>query len=128
MSVAPEQTHRVVSIDDDVELITEQINGLKELAAQGQVSEGQRYDFSIRWGTILAGRLRRLTHYSSLGMLDDTDESRFADLCAELRTLSDLITRFRLASPVFTDPVPATARRHRAPRRTTTRLELARRK
>jgi hypothetical protein len=70
----------VVAIDHDVELITEQIKALKELAqedAETPISEGHRYDFSIRWGTVLAGRLHRLVHYSSLGLLDDADERRF---------------------------------------------------
>ena len=108
MSAAPEHTD-TVDIDDDVELVNEQIKALKELGGQGQVSEVQRYDFSIRWGTILAGRLRRLVHYSSLGMLDDADEHRFHALCAELRSLSDLIDRFRLARPVLIDSPPAAA-------------------
>jgi hypothetical protein len=105
-----------VDIDADVELLTEQIKALKELGSQGQVSEGQRYDFSIRWGTIQAGRLRRLVHYSALCMLTDADERRFQELCAELRSLSGLIDRFRLAQPVFTEGKSARARRHRAPR------------
>jgi hypothetical protein len=94
-----------VDIDDDVALITEQINALKELARtddEAPITEGQRYDFAIRWGTVLAGRLRRLAHYSSLGRLDDADVARFHAVCAELRALSHLIDRFRLAQPNFT--------------------------
>ncbi|OBA80326.1 hypothetical protein A9W99_19130 [Mycobacterium sp. 1164966.3] len=106
----------VVDINADVELLTEQIRALKELGSQGQVSEGQRYDFSVRWGTIQAGRLRRLVHYSALDMLTDADERRFQELCIELRSLSGLIDRFRLAQPVFTEGNPAKAKRYRAPR------------
>ena len=113
-----EPTGPTVDIDADVELLTEQIKALKELGSKGQVSEGQRYDFSIRWGTIQAGRLRRLVHYGALGMLTDADERRFQALCAELRSLSGLIDRFRLAQPVFTEGKPAKAKRHRAPRQT----------
>jgi hypothetical protein len=105
-----------IDINADVELLNEQIRALKELGSQGQVSEGQRYDFSIRWGTIQAGRLRRLVHYNALGMLTDADERRFQELCAELRSLSGLIDRFRLAQPVFTEGKPAKAKRHRVPR------------
>jgi hypothetical protein len=108
-----------VAIDSDVELITQQIAALKKLAAaddQEPIGEGRRYDFSIRWGTVLAGRLRRLVHYSALGRLDDADERRFQDLCHELRALSPLIDRFRLAQPNFTDGRPARAKRFR-PRR-----------
>jgi hypothetical protein len=116
MSATQNPTRTAVEIDDDVELITGQIKALKELAKtddEEPISEGQRYDFSIRWGTVLAGRLRRLVHYSSLGRLDDADVRRFHALCDELRTLSHLIDRFRLAQPNFTDASPATAKRFR---------------
>ena len=116
MSATQIPTRAAVAIDHDVELITEQIKALKELGqkdAEAPISEGQRYDFSIRWGTVLAGRLRRLVHYSSLGLLDAADERRFRALCDELRTLSHLVDRFRLARPNFTDGPPATAKRCR---------------
>jgi hypothetical protein len=105
-----------VDIDNGVELVTEQIKALKELAQEDDkepITEGQRYDFSIRWGTVFAGRLRRLAHYSSLGTLDDVDERRFRALRDERRRLSHLIDRFRLAYPAFTDGVPSTAKRFR---------------
>ncbi len=116
MSATQNRTRAAIDIDNDVELITQQIKALKELAKKDDeeaISEGQRYDFSIRWGTVLAGRLRRLVHYSSLGRLDDADERRFQVLRDELRTLSHLIERFRLASPNFTDSPPAKAKRFR---------------
>ncbi len=119
MSATHDRTRDAIDIDNDVELITQQIKALKELAKQDDaeaISEGQRYDFSIRWGTVLAGRLRRLVHYNSLGRLDEADERRFRALRDELRALSHLIDRFRLAPPNFTDGRPATARRFR-PRR-----------
>lgn len=108
-----------MDIDDDIELLTEQTEALKQLGARGgddPVSEGQRYDFSIRWGTAMAGRLRRLAHYSALGELDDADERRFGALRDELHTLSDLIDRFGLAQPDFTPGRPATAKRFRGPK------------
>jgi hypothetical protein len=119
MSATQDPTRTAVEIDDDVELITRQIKALKDLAKKDDeepISEGQRYDFSIRWGTVLAGRLRRLVHYSSLGRLGDVDEQRFHAVCDELRTLSHLINRFRLAQPNFTDASPARAKRFRPPK------------
>ncbi|MCV7090728.1 hypothetical protein [Mycobacterium interjectum] len=116
MSATHDHTRAAVDIDNDVELIGQQIKALRELAKkddEAAISEGQRYDFSIRWGTVLAGRLRRLVHYSSLGRLDAMDERRFQALRDELRTLSHLIDRFRLAQPNFTDSPPATAKRFR---------------
>ncbi|HUH72385.1 MAG TPA: hypothetical protein VLZ05_28185 [Mycobacterium sp.] len=103
MSAGQKHTRAEVDIDEDVELLTEQTKALKEFGEKDEeepISEGQRYDFSIRWGTMLAGRLRRLVHYSSLGLLSHADERRFHALCDELRTLSDLIDRFELAHPV----------------------------
>ncbi|OBI45543.1 hypothetical protein A5707_01790 [Mycobacterium kyorinense] len=110
-----------IGVDDDFEWINEQIRALKELGAKDQVEPGESYDFSIRWGTALAGRLRRLMLYSSEGILSETDEARFQSLREELRGLSVLIDRFELAHPVFTEPTPATAKRHRGPRRTSSR-------
>ena len=116
MSATQNDSRVAVDIDNDVELITGQIKALKELGRkddEAPISEGQRYDFSIRWGTVLAGRLRRLVHYSSLGRLDDADERRFDALRDELRRLSHLIDRFRLAHPNLTDGPPASAKRFR---------------
>ncbi len=125
---AAHEHHRVsVSIDDDVALLTEQIDALKELGRKDEVDEEENYDFSIRWGTALAGRLRRLVHYSSAGELDEADEHRYQALCEELRGLSDVIGRFGLAQPVFTASPPASAKRHRGPKRAKSRRGLLRR-
>jgi hypothetical protein len=117
----------MVNIDDDVDLLTEQIEALKRLGAKDELAEGESYDFSIRWGTALAGRLRRLVHYSSRGLLTDADERRFQSLCDELRALSDLIDRFGLAHPVFTERPPAKAKRHGAGRFARSRRGILRR-
>jgi hypothetical protein len=106
-----EENSAPITIDDDVAWLTEQIQALKQLGQQGEVTDGEKYDFSIRWGTALAGRLPRLVHYSSRGLLDEADERRFQALCDELRGLSDLIDRIGLAQPVFREPKPATSRR-----------------
>jgi hypothetical protein len=102
-----------ITIDDDVEWLTEQIQTLKKLGQQDEVSDSEKYDFSIRWGTALAGRLPRLVHYSSRRLLAEADELRFRALCDELRGLSDVIDRIGVAQPVFsaTAPRPATSRR-----------------
>jgi hypothetical protein len=100
-----------IAIDDDVEWLSEQIRALKQLGEQDEVDEGKKYDFSIRWGTALAGRLPRLVHYSSRGLLDEADERRFQLLCDELKGLSALIDRLGLAQPKFTERKPAKSRR-----------------
>jgi hypothetical protein len=99
-----------ITIDDDVEWLAEQIHALKELGEQDEVTESEKYDLSIRWGAALAGRLPRLVHYSSRGLLDDADEHRFQALCDELRGLSDLIDRIGLARPAFSEAEPTPAR------------------
>jgi hypothetical protein len=112
-----EDNPAAITIDDDVEWLTEQIEALKALGQQDEVSDGEKYDFSIRWGTALAGRLPRLVYYSSRGLLDEADERRFQQLCDELRGLSGLIDRIGLVQPDFTEPKPAKSRRGRLLRR-----------
>jgi hypothetical protein len=91
----------MVNIDDDVAVLTEQIDALEKLGQREDVDKEEVYDLSIRWGTALAGRLPRLVHYSSLGQLDEADERRFHMLCGQLRELSQLVDRFELAHPQF---------------------------
>jgi hypothetical protein len=123
MTATPE-SQTPIGIDDDFELLNEQIRALKELGQKDELEEGEAYDFSIRWGAALAGRLRRLVHYSTQGVLSDADERRFQSLRDELRGLSELIDRFDLAQPVFTDSPPAKAKRHRGARRSSSRRGL----
>jgi hypothetical protein len=123
MTATP-QSRTPIGVDDDFELINEQILALRQLGEKEELEEGESYDFSIRWGAALAGRLRRLVHYSSQGILGEADERRFQSLCDELRGLSDLIDRFDLAHPVFTDSPPAKAKRHAGARRSSSRRGL----
>jgi hypothetical protein len=116
MAADMDQKPAAITIDDDVEWLTEQIAALKQLGQKDDVTEGEKYDFSIRWGTALAGRLPRLVHYSSRGLLDDADERRFQALCDEMRGLAELIDRIRLVQPVFSSAPPAAAKRRREPK------------
>jgi hypothetical protein len=120
-----EENSAPITIDDDVEWLSQQIRVLKQLGQRDEVDAGEKYDFSIRWGTALAGRLPRLVHYSSRGLLAETDERRFEALCDELRGLSDLIDRIGLAQPVLTDTPPANAKRQREPKPSKSRRGLA---
>ncbi len=98
-----------VDIDDDMDLLIEQVHALRQLDAEcpsDAVTEARRYDVSIRWGAVMAGRLRRLVYYDARGMLAETDQRRFHELCRELNALSDVIERFGLAQPVLTDRTP----------------------
>ncbi|MGB3473853.1 MAG: hypothetical protein WBA69_03610 [Mycobacterium sp.] len=88
-----------ISVDDDVAVLTEQLRALRDLGRCSEIAEEHVYDLSIRWGTALAGRLRRLVYYHSRGLLDDDAERRFAAVCDELRAVTDLVERFDLAQP-----------------------------
>ncbi|MDD4867209.1 MAG: hypothetical protein PHQ28_08870 [Mycobacterium sp.] len=125
MSVASGK-RAAVNIDDDVDFITEQIQRLKELAQQNaerdQLNDEDVYDLSVRWGTALAGRLPRMAYFSSSGLLSDGDERRFQSLCEDLRGLSPLVERFKLARPDLEHCPDARAggrhhRKKRAPKR-----------
>ncbi|OBI30722.1 hypothetical protein A5711_22705 [Mycobacterium sp. E2238] len=124
--MAPESREQV-SIDDDVEFVNEQIKRLKELAEQkgpaDVFGDEDVYDLSVRWGTALAGRLPRMAHYSSIGLLTDADERRFQSLRDELRAVSPLIERFKLMRPKLTDSSGEGAGRKR---RATKRRRLSR--
>jgi hypothetical protein len=115
------QTPAAITVDDDIDWLTEQVEALRELGRQEQVSDGEKYDFSIRWGTALAGRLPRLLHYSSRGLLDLADEERFQALCDDLRELSDLVAKLGLVQPVFSAAPRAATRRRQEPRPATSR-------
>jgi hypothetical protein len=110
--MAPE-TREQVSIDEDVEFLGEQIEALEGLGRKNSVDDAEVYDFSVRWGTALAGRLPRLVHYSSLGLLDDADQHRFQSLCERLRRVSGIAERFGLPRPVLSGEDAATAKGHR---------------
>ncbi|GAB7142746.1 hypothetical protein [Mycobacterium riyadhense] len=100
----------VTAVADDTELLDEQLTELRALAQQDSVTEDQIYDFSIRWGTVLAGRLRRLAHYGAVGLLDAADEVGFQNLRHELNEVSNLIDQFKLSRPRLAES--ACPRRH----------------
>lgn len=87
--------------DADLMLLHDQVRQLRELAGDpGRAGDAERvYDFSIRWGAFLHGRLPRLTEYDRRGALTPTQRNRFADLCAELRAVAPLAERLGLAVP-----------------------------
>lgn len=103
-----------VAIDADVEMLAEQVEALQALGRKSSVEDGEVYDVSVRWGAALAGRLPRLVHYSSLGLLDKADRRRFDSLCEQLRGVSGLAEKLGLPCPVLPGEATASAkRRHR---------------
>ena len=121
MSVTPHDG-TPVNIDDDVGFLTEQIEAVQRLGQRDDVDDEEVYDLSIRWGTALAGRLTRVTHYDSLGQLSDDDRRRFRSLCDQLRELSPLIERFDLARPRLPGSTDGQASGERRARKRPSRL------
>jgi hypothetical protein len=78
---------RVVGVDADLDVLFDQIKQLRELAGDpDRARDSARvYDFSIRWGTFLRGRLERLDYYYSRGTLTTGEQARYQDLRTELR-------------------------------------------
>jgi hypothetical protein len=88
-------------IDRDMYLISAALEELHQLACGEQKSqEGARlYDFSIRWGVLLSGRLQRLEHYHQTGALAQDQERRYGELRKELRDAAPQAERMGIARP-----------------------------
>lgn len=92
-------TSRVAGIDADLDLLFAQLKALRELAADPEKSHDSAriYDFSIRWGTLIHGRLERLAYYHSRAALAPDEQARYQALRSELCNALPLIERFGLA-------------------------------
>ena len=88
-------------IDRDIGMISAALEELHQLACGGQESqEGARlYDFSIRWGVLMSGRLQRLDHYHQAGELTEDQERRYGELRGELRNAAPQAERLGIARP-----------------------------
>lgn len=97
---------RVAGADADLDLMFAQLKALRELAADPD--EARVYDFSIRWGTMVHGRLERLTYYHSRGELAPGEKLRYESMRSELREALPLLERLGLARPrvAFDDTEP----------------------
>lgn len=91
-------------IDADLDMILAEIVALRELASDPEEAEdgAKVYDFGIRWGVLLSGRLKRLEHYHRTGELAEEQERRYRELGRELRDATPLAERLGVARP----PVP----------------------
>lgn len=74
-------------IDEDMDAVSSGIRALHELAVDPVGSEdGARvYDFSIRWGVLMSGRLMRLEHYYREAGLTEEHERAYRRLRNELK-------------------------------------------
>ncbi|WP_182347427.1 hypothetical protein [Tomitella gaofuii] len=103
-------------VDVDLGMLETAVDGLREMAdaraggkSRGkQQSEGDSgdegavYAFSIRWGTLIFGRLERLEHYSRAGRLGQDGQRRFASLRRALHELEPAMRTFGVAVPAIT--------------------------
>lgn len=85
----------------DLDLLFDQVARLRELAGDPErAGDADRvYDFGIRWGAFLHGRLPRLVQYDRRGALTPAERDRFADLCTQLQDVAPLAERLGLALP-----------------------------
>lgn len=94
-------TSRVAGIDADLDLLFAQLKALRELAADPEKSHDSAriYDFSIRWGTLIHGRLERLAYYHDRAALTPDEQTRYQTLRSELRGALPLIDQLGLVRP-----------------------------
>ncbi|MBV9164259.1 MAG: hypothetical protein JO281_22540 [Pseudonocardiales bacterium] len=92
---------RVKGVDADLDLMFAAVKALRELASDPNTAQDSArvYDFSIRWGTLLHGRLERLAYYHGRGEFAPDDQERYQALCSALRDSLPLVERLGLALP-----------------------------
>ncbi|MBV8541592.1 MAG: hypothetical protein JO063_13315 [Pseudonocardiales bacterium] len=95
------ESSRVRGVDADLDLMFAAVEALRELASDPDSAQDSArvYDFSIRWGTLLHGRLERLAHYHRRGELAPPEQERYQSLRSELRRSLPLVRRLGLACP-----------------------------
>lgn len=88
-----------VDVAADLDILFDQVRALRELGADPGLTaeDGRVYDFSIRWGTMMSGRLPRILHYLDRDALTSADRARFDRLATEFDDVRTVIERFRLA-------------------------------
>ncbi len=93
-----------IGIDADLGMVAAGIGALRELASDPAKAEdgASVYDFSIRWGTLMSGRLMRLEHYYRAGELTEDQERRYRELRRKLGDATPQIERLGIGHP----PVP----------------------
>ena len=88
-------------IGTDLAMIFAETGALRELASDPEGAEdGARiYDFNVRWGTLMSGRLLRLERYHRAGELTQDQERGYRELRNELKEVTPLIEHLGVARP-----------------------------
>jgi hypothetical protein len=92
----PERTS-VPGVDEDLDLLFAQVDALREMPSEPD--DARVYDFSVRWGTLLSGRLERLRHYEDGSRLTPEQSDRYAKLRSQLHEMVPVIERLGLMKP-----------------------------
>lgn len=87
----------VPGIDEDLDLLFTQIRALRRMPSEPDADTV--YDFSVRWGTLLSGRLERLQHYHDASRLTTEQAERYATLLGQFQETLPVIERLGLMKP-----------------------------
>lgn len=82
-------------------MVAAEVAALRELASDSDKARdvARIYDFSIRWGVLMSGRLLRLEHYYRQEDLTRQQKRRYESLRRELNEAKPLIERLGLTRP-----------------------------
>jgi hypothetical protein len=88
-------------IDEDLSLVAAGIGALRELALDpvGSEDDAKVYDFSIRWGVLMSGRLKRLEHYHRARELTQEQERGYRELRRDLKEAAPLAEGLGIGRP-----------------------------
>lgn len=88
-------------IEKDLGMVADGIEALRDLASDPEkADDGARvYDFSIRWGTLLSGRLKRLEYYYRAGELTAEQERGYRELRQALKEATPRMERLGVGRP-----------------------------
>lgn len=90
-------------IDRDLDMISTALQELRQLASDQQKSQDSAriYDFSVRWGVLMSGRLLRLNHFHRAGGLTQDQEIRYRELRHELKDAAPQVEHLGIARPII---------------------------
>jgi hypothetical protein len=100
-NVAEETRIARPGVDADLSMVGSAIEALRDLALDHEkAQDGDRvYDFGIKWGVLLSGRLKRLEHYYREDRLTEDQRSRYRELRRDLKDTFPLMERLGLGKP-----------------------------
>jgi hypothetical protein len=91
----------VAGVTADIDLILAQVEALRQLASDRDKAQDKArvYDFSIRWGALLSGRLERLEIFYRRDELTPDEQARYAELKSQLREVLPLAEQLKIGHP-----------------------------